>query len=73
MDILEPITKMRLSAQDDNYCYSKATSVDVSVKVWPADRRGNKGEKKLIRTPDGRIRYAARLWFFCLTHMGASL
>ena len=57
--------------RDDNYCYFKAASVDVRVKVWPVDRRGNKGEKlwegviqkgerKLIRTPDGRIRYAVR-------------
>ena len=57
--------------QDDNYCYFTAKSVDVRVKVWPVDRRGNKGEKlwegvikkgekKLIRTPDGRIRYAVR-------------
>ena len=57
--------------KEDNYCYLVANSVDVRVKVWPVDRRGNKGqklwegilkkgEKKLIRTPDGRIRYATR-------------
>ena len=57
--------------QDENYCYFTAASVDVRVKVWPVDRNGNKGEKlwegvikqgekKLIRTPDGRIRYAVR-------------
>ncbi len=53
-----------------NSCYLKAT-VDVRVIVWPVDMRGNKGEKiwegiikkgerKLIRTPNGRIRYASR-------------
>ena len=29
----------------DNYCYLISTSVDVRVKVWPVDKRGNKGEK----------------------------
>ena len=53
----------------DTSCYLKA-AVDVRVIVWPVDKRGNKGEKiwdgvinkgerKLIRTPHGRIRYAA--------------
>ena len=52
----------------DTSCYLKA-SVDVRVIVWPVDKSGNKGEKmwegvikkgerKLIRTPHGNIRYA---------------
>jgi hypothetical protein len=52
-------------------CYFKAKSLDVRVKVWHVDKRGNKGEKiwegvikkgerKLIQTPDGKIRYAVR-------------
>ena len=52
----------------DTSCYLKA-SVDVRVIVWPVDKSGNKGEKiwegvikkgerKLIRTPHGKIRYA---------------
>jgi hypothetical protein len=56
--------------REDTACYLKAT-VDVRVIVWPVDKSGNKGEKiwegvikkgerKLIRTPHGRIRYASR-------------
>ena len=52
----------------DTSCYLKA-AVDVRVIVWPVDKSGNKGEKmwegvikkgerKLIRTPHGKIRYA---------------
>ena len=52
----------------DTSCYLKA-AVDVRVIVWPVDKRGNKGEKmwggvikkgerKLIRTPHGKIRIA---------------
>ena len=52
----------------DTSCYLKA-AVDVRVIVWPVDKSGNKGEKmwegvikkgerKLIRTPHGNIRYA---------------
>ncbi len=55
----------------DADCYLKA-SIDVRVIVWHADRSGNKGvkiwegvikkgERKLIRTPDGNIRYAHRI------------
>ena len=55
----------------DADCYLKA-SIDVRVIVWHADRGGNKGvkiwegvikkgERKLIRTPDGNIRYAHRI------------
>jgi hypothetical protein len=51
------------------YCYFSANSIDVMVKVWHADKRGNKGyriwegiirkgDRKLIRTFDGRIRYS---------------
>ena len=61
------------SAEDtkaDADCYLKAI-VDVRLIVWPVDKSGNKGEKiwegiikkgekKLIRTSHGRIRYAAR-------------
>jgi hypothetical protein len=54
----------------DADCYLKA-NVDVRVIVWHADRSGNKGvkiwegvlkkgERKLIHTPDGNIRYAHR-------------
>ena len=54
----------------ENSCYIVA-KVDVRVIVWPADQRGNKGEKlwegvlkkgerKLIHTPHGYIRYASR-------------
>ena len=65
-----------LSSADDSsadtYCYFSASSVDVMVKVWHADRRGNKGyriwegiirkgERKLIRTFDGRIRYSTTI------------
>ena len=53
----------------DTYCYFSANTIDVMVKVWHADRRGNKGyriwegiirkgDRKLIRTFDGRIRYS---------------
>ncbi len=56
-------------AAGDNHCYFTANSIDVMVKVWHADRRGNKGyriwegiirkgERQLIRTVDGRIRYS---------------
>ncbi len=56
-------------SQSDTYCYFSANSIDVMVKVWHADRRGNKGyriwegiirkgDRKLIRTFDGRIRYS---------------
>ena len=55
----------------DADCYLKA-NLDVRVIVWHADRSGNKGvriwegvlkkgERKLIRTPDGNIRYAHRI------------
>ena len=56
-------------AGGDTYCYFSANTIDVMVKVWHVDRRGNKGyriwegiirkgERKLIRAFDGRIRYA---------------
>jgi hypothetical protein len=52
----------------DTSCYLNA-AVDVRVIVWPVDKSGNKGEKmwegvikkgerKLIRTPHGKIRIA---------------
>jgi hypothetical protein len=67
------VAKKAKAAEDtkaDADCYLKA-SLDVRVIVWHADRSGNKGvriwegvlkkgERKLIRTPDGNIRYA--LW-----------
>ena len=56
-------------ASADIYCCFSAGSLDARVIVWHVDRRGNKGyriwegiirkgDRKLIRTFDGRIRYA---------------
>ena len=56
------------AAEEDTYCYLQAAT-DVMVVVWNADNRGNKGyllwkgvlkqgERKLIRTFDGKIRVA---------------
>jgi len=56
-------------ADEDTYCYLEA-SVDVFVVVWSLDNLGNKGhllwkgvvkpgKRKLIRTFDGKIRYAS--------------
>ncbi len=56
------------AAEDDTYCYLEA-STDVMVVVWNQDDLGNKGyllwkgvlkrgDRKLIRTFDGKIRVA---------------
>lgn len=57
------------AGEDDNNCYLEA-SVDARVEVWNLDDDGNKGyliwkgvikqgDRKLIRSIDGRIRYAS--------------
>ena len=61
------------AAEEDTYCYLQA-STDVMVVVWSQDNLGNKGyllwkgvlergDRKLIRTFDGKIRVATTKGF----------
>ena len=57
-------------AEADETCYLEARHTDVRVEVWDLDKRGNKGQliwkgvikkgqRKLIRTSDGHLRYGS--------------